>query len=231
MRPTVAQALIGLLLSTTLAGALALPGHVVIAEDPPAKGLALEAPERQDVVVAAPVRPPARRTARVMRPAPVRAIRGTDGALAGLRHAQPRPVPAPPPSPPGKISKPAPPPAAPPPQAPPPPPLAPPPPPPAEPAPPPPVDSPAEEPSRKARKAKKAKKPKKAHKRKHEPEMSGPVEPDDDEESEDRGRDKHDRRKGKDKQRHDRGDDRQDVDRERGDRRRDRDEREHHDDD
>src|SRR5215207_1385600 len=162
MRPTVAQAIIGLLLSTTLAGALALPGQVVIADDPPPKGLALPAPrETQEVVRAAPVpRPPAPGPVSATRTAPVPIVKAADAGVAGAQHGQDRQEPAlaPPPAE-TEEPTPAPPPSA---QAPPPPPVAPPPPPPdepAEPTSPPPADTTF---AQTVKKAKKAKKPKKA---------------------------------------------------------------------
>lgn len=89
LRPTVAQAVIGLLLSTTLAGALALPGQVVIAEDPPPGRLALPAPAEDVVVHAAPVPRPA-----VHRPLPRTArapIAAQVPAAAPVRHEVSRP--------------------------------------------------------------------------------------------------------------------------------------------
>jgi hypothetical protein len=208
MRPTVAQAIIGLLLSTTLAGALALPGQVVIAEDPPPKGLALTAPEdKQEIVRAAPL-PQVPVTATPGRPAPARIVLTKEGAVAGERHAQSQSQPAP--TLPAETKEPAP---APPPQPPPPPPASQEPPPPVVAPPPPavaeptePVETPGDESERKTKKAKKPKKAKKAKKpkkAKREPETSAPVAPRDDDEGREHA-------KGKDKRKdegdHDRGD-------------------------
>lgn len=200
MRPTVAQAIIGLLLSTTLAGALALPGQVVIAEDPPPTGLALPAPapQHEDVVRAAPVAPPAaQRSPTASEPERAPVARVPQGGVAGAHHArnQSEPAPAPPPA---LIEKPA---APPPPQATPPP-VAPPPPP-AEPAPPPAAEPVEASPpkTKKAKKAKKPKKEKKEKKEKSEPQTTGNAQGDD-EDDDARGKDKD---KPKDKGKDDQG--------------------------
>jgi hypothetical protein len=90
MRPTVAQALIGLALSSALAGLVALPGQVVVADESPAPGLVLHTSPATTVVRAAALPPPVRKAKQASRPARARTPK--------VSYPAPAPPPAPPPA-------------------------------------------------------------------------------------------------------------------------------------